>query len=216
VHWREPGDVVFHVKPAAKAALPDDTQLAFLGKPGDEIFLLPQQQQAGILWTGWSTEELHADQVSGPVTWRLTKVDGPGAFGIFTTGSFGDSSVLFNSTDGLPDSHSVPLGTHAHANWGFAKQGVYRLTFEVTAKLSNGQSVTDTATYTFTAGDADPNDVTPSGAGTGGSSDAGGGGTPGLADTGATGVLPLAAGGAVLLGLGGAAVLMGRRKRENR
>jgi surface-anchored protein/LPXTG-motif cell wall-anchored protein len=140
-------------------------------------------------------------------------VDGPGAFGIFTTGSFGDSSVIFNSTDGLPDTHSVPLGTHAHANWGFAKQGVYRLTFEVTATLAGGQTVTDTETYTFTAGDADSNAVTPGGGGT----DAGGAGrTPGLAATGATGVLPMAAGGVVLLGLGGVAVLVGRRKRENR
>jgi hypothetical protein len=116
VHWREPGDVVFHAKPATKARLPDDPKLAFLGRPGAEIFLLPQQQQRGILWTGWSTEELRASQVSGPVTWRLTAMDGPGAFGIFTTGSFGESTTIFNSVDGLPDSHSVALGTHAHAN----------------------------------------------------------------------------------------------------
>jgi surface-anchored protein/LPXTG-motif cell wall-anchored protein len=223
VHWREPGDVTFHVKPVATAALPNDTKLAFLGQPGDEIFLLPQQQQSGILWTGWSTEELHADQVTGPVTWRLTKVDGPGAFGIFTTGSFGDSTVIFNSTDGVPDSHSVDLGTHAHANWGFAKQGTYRLTFDVAAKLTGGQTVTDTEVYTFAVGAVDPNNVTPSGDGSGDGNDGGDGSgagsgdrSPGLADTGASGVLPLAAGGLVLLGAGGAAVLVGRRKRESR
>lgn len=218
VRWREPGDVTFRVKPVAKAALPADTKLAFLGKPGDEIFLLPQQQQAGILWTGWSTEELRADQVTGPVTWRLTKVDGPGAFGIFTTGSFGESTVIFNSTDGLPDNHSVGLGTHAHANWGFAKQGVYRLTFATTAKLRDGRTVNDTEVYTFAVGDADPNTATPGGGGNGG----GGSGTrdgnsdSGLAYTGVSGMLPLAAGGVVLLGLGGVALVAGRRKRENR
>lgn len=206
VHWREPGDVTFHVKPAAKTALPDDTALAFLGRPGDEIFLLPQQQQSGILWTGWSTEELRADQVTGPVIWRLTTVDGPGAFGIFTTGSFGDSTVIFDSTDGLPDSHSVDLGTHAHANWGFAKQGVYRLTFDTTAKLSDGRTVSDTEVYTFTVGDVDPTNATP---GTGdGNRD------PGLAYTGVTGMLSLAAGGVVLLGLGGVAVFASRRNRR--
>jgi surface-anchored protein/LPXTG-motif cell wall-anchored protein len=219
VRWREPGDVTFHVKPVAKAALPDDTKLAFLGRPGAEIFLLPQQQQPGILWTGWSTEELHADQVTGPITWRLTKVDGPGAFGIFTTGSFGDSTVIFNSTDGLPDSHSVALGTHAHANWGFAKPGTYRLTFDTTAKLTGGQTVSDSEVYTFAVGDVDPNSATPGGGRNGGGDGAGADGgdrTPGLADTGATGVLPLAAGGLVLLGVGGVAVVVGRRKRENR
>jgi surface-anchored protein len=209
VHWREPGDVTFRVKPAARTALPDDAELAFLGKPGEEIFLLPQQQQSGILWTGWSTEELHADQVTGPVTWRLTTVDGPGAFGIFTTGSFGDSTVILNSADGLPDSHPVDLGTHAHANWGFAKQGVYRLTFDTTAKLSDGRTVSDTEVYTFTVGDAQPNDTTPGGgAGSGG---------PGLAHTGVSGMLPLTAGGVVLLGLGGVAVAASRRtRREHR
>ncbi|MBB4908710.1 choice-of-anchor M domain-containing protein [Actinophytocola algeriensis] len=221
VHWREPGDVVFHVKPSATAALPDDAGLSFLGKPGDKIFLLPQQQQAGVLWTGWSTEELHAAQVAGPVTWRLTGVDGPGAFGIFTTGSFGDSSVVFNSTDGLPDSHSVALGTHAHANWGFAKQGVYRLTFDTSVTLTGGGTARDTATYTFAVGDVDPGAVAPPGGGDGpgggsGSDNARGNGddtrTPGLASTGASGVLPLAVGGAALLGLGGAVVAVGRRR----
>lgn len=217
VHWREPGDVTFHVKPVAKAALPEDTKLAFLGNPGDEVFLLPQQQQSGILWTGWSTEELPAGQVAGPITWRLTEVDGPGVFGIFTTGSFGDSTVIFNGTDGLPDSHSVDLGTHAHANWGFAKQGIYRLTFDTTAKLSDGRTVTDEEVYTFAVGDVDPNGATPGGGnGGGGSGDGDDSGNPDLAYTGVSGTLSLAAGGAVLLGLGGVALIAGRRGRVNR
>jgi len=211
VRWREPGNVVFQAKPASKAALPDDPALAFLGKKGDEVFLLPQQQQTGIIWTGWSTEELRADQVSGPITLRLTEVDGPGAFGIFTTGSFGDSAVIFNSTDGLPDSHSVPLGTHAHANWGFAKQGMYRLTFDVSAKLADGRTTSDTEVYTFAVGNADPGSVLPGGGGGGGGT---GGGGPGLASTGVSGVLPLAAGGVVLLGLGSVVLFTGRGRRK--
>jgi surface-anchored protein len=222
VHWREPGDVTFHVKPAARAALPDDAALAFLGEPGDEIFLLPQQQQSGILWTGWSTEELRAEQVRGPVTVRLTTVDGPGAFGIFTTGSFGDRDVIFNSADGLPDSHPVELGTHAHGNWGFAEQGVYRLTFDATATLGDGRTVTDTEVYTFAVGAVGPGDATPAGGGGGGNggggpAPAGGNRNPGLAHTGAGGMLPLTAGGVVLLGLGGVALVASRRtRREHR
>lgn len=214
VHWREPGGVTFHVKPATRTALPDDTRLAFLGRPGEEIFLLPQQQQAGILWTGWSTEELHAGQVASPITWRLTKVDGPGVFGVFTTGSFGDSTVIFNSADGLPDSHLVDLGTHAHANWGFGKQGVYRLTFDATAKLSDGRTVSDTEVYTFAVGAVDPDNAAPAGGGDSGTGSGSGSDDPGLAYTGVTGVLPLAAGGVVLLGLGGVALVASRRNRR--
>lgn len=211
VHWREPADVVFGVKPTAGAALPDDPALAFLGKPGDEIFLLPQQQRAGILWTGWSTEELRADQVAGPVTLRLTTVDGPGAFGIFTTGSFGDSAVIFNSADGLPDAHTIPLGTHAHANWAFARQGVYRLTFAVTATLRGGRTVSDTEVYTFAVGNArnSPNSPnSPNNAAAGDRDD-----DPDLAYTGLNGVIPMTAGGVALLALGGLAVATGRKRR---
>jgi surface-anchored protein len=154
VTWREPADVEFKVTNAARVALPDAAALSFLGAAGGQIHLLPQQEQPGILWIGWSTEELKPADVTGPVTWTLTSVTGPGPFGLFTTGSFGAHSVIFNSTDGLPDTHSVALGTHAHANWAFGKPGRYRLDFTVSATKSDGNTVRDTESYTFVVGDA--------------------------------------------------------------
>lgn len=153
VTWREPADVEFKVTNAARVALPDAPALSFLGAAGGQIHLLPQQEQPGILWIGWSTEELKPADVTGPVTWTLTSVTGPGPFGLFTTGSFGAHSVIFNSTDGLPDTHSVALGTHAHANWAFGKPGRYRLDFTVSATKSDGNTVRDTESYTFVVGD---------------------------------------------------------------
>ncbi|SMD18059.1 choice-of-anchor M domain-containing protein [Lentzea albidocapillata] len=150
--WREPADVELKATSASRTALPASPELAFLGAAGKQVFLLPQTQRADVLWAGWSTEELRPADVSGPVTWSLTAVEGPGAFGLFTTGSFGEPTVLFNSTDGLPDVQSVPLGTHAHANWVFAEPGRYRLTFTATAPGAGGP-LTDTETYTFTIGD---------------------------------------------------------------
>ncbi|WP_447001998.1 choice-of-anchor M domain-containing protein [Saccharothrix isguenensis] len=150
--WREPADVEFRVTAAARTELPAQPALSFLGGAGEQIFLLPQTQRADLLWTGWNTEELRPAEVSGPVTWTLTAVDGPGAFGLFTTGSFGAPEIIFNSADGLPDNLSVPLGTHAHANWAFAEPGRYRLTFAVSAPGANGP-LTDTETLTFAVGD---------------------------------------------------------------
>jgi surface-anchored protein len=158
VTWREPADVEFKVTNAARVALPDAPALSFLGAAGGQIHLLPQQEQPGILWIGWSTEELKPADVTGPVTWTLTSVTGPGPFGLFTTGSFGAHSVIFNSTDGLPDTHSVALGTHAHANWAFGKPGRYRLDFTVSATKSDGNTVRDTESYTFVVGDATAQD----------------------------------------------------------
>lgn len=154
VTWREPADVEFKVTNVARVALPDAPALSFLGAAGGQIHLLPQQEQPGILWIGWSTEELKPADVTGPVTWTLTSVTGPGPFGLFTTGSFGAHSVIFNSTDGLPDTHSVALGTHAHANWAFGKPGRYQLNFTVSATKSDGNTVRDTESYTFVVGDA--------------------------------------------------------------
>ncbi|TQM78490.1 surface-anchored protein [Saccharothrix saharensis] len=151
--WREPADVEFRVTAAARTALPAQPVLSFLGSAGEQVFLLPQTQDADLLWTGWNTEELRPAEVSGPVTWALTAVDGPGAFGLFTTGSFGAPEVVFNSADGLPDALSVALGTHAHANWAFAGPGRYRLTFTVTATGANGAALTDAETLTFVVGD---------------------------------------------------------------
>lgn len=154
VTWREPADVEFRITDAARTALPAIPALSFLGAAGGQIHLLPQQEQPGILWIGWSTEELRPADVGGPVTWTLTGVDGPGPFGLFTTGSFGAPTLIFNSTDGLPDTHTVALGTHAHANWAFGKPGRYRLDFSVSAARPDGSPLTDTASYTFVVGDA--------------------------------------------------------------
>lgn len=153
VTWREPADVEFKVTNAARVALPDAPALSFLGTAGGQIHLLPQQEQPGILWIGWSTEELKPADITGPVTWTLTSVTGPGPFGLFTTGSFGAHSIIFNSTDGLPDTHSVALGTHAHANWAFGKPGRYRLDFTVSATKTDGSTVSDKESYTFLVGD---------------------------------------------------------------
>lgn len=206
--WREPSDVEFRVTAAARTALPAQPELAFLGGAGKQVFLLPQTQQPTLLWTGWNTEELRPADVSGPVTWTLAAVDGPGAFGLFTTGSFGAPSVIFNSTDGLPDAHGVALGTHAHANWVFAEPGRYRLSFTVSGSRPDGTALTDAETYTFVVGDAaespaqQQNDNTDRQTGT----------PTGLASTGPADA-PAAAGVALGLIISGSALLVITRRR---
>lgn len=163
VVWREPADVTFHVRPEARTTLPADERLAFLGRPGDPVWILPQTQRAGLLWPGWNTEEIRAGEVAGPVTWRLVGVEGPGAAAIYTIDAFGRPAVLFNSGDGLPDARDVPLGTHAHGNWAFTRPGTYRLTFEMTARLASGATTTDVEPLAVTVADRAPGTVPPPG-----------------------------------------------------
>jgi surface-anchored protein len=138
--WREPGSVVFVLGPAARVTIPPGPRSAFLGPAGDPVWTIPQVQRPGVLWAGWNTEELASTQVDGPVTWTLVAVDGPGDVAVFQTGAFGDIDVLFRSNDGLPDSRAIPLGTHAHGNWAFSREGEYQLTFTMSA----GATLTDT------------------------------------------------------------------------
>jgi anchored repeat ABC transporter substrate-binding protein len=154
VVWREPGDVVFALGAAARVALPEGTGLDSLGRAGDRVWLIPQVQREDVLWAGWNTEAIDAGQVSGAIVWRLAAVDGPGAVAIFQTGSFGDADVLFDSADGLPDAHAIPLGTHAHGNWAFTQPGVYRLRFELSARAASGERLRDVERLTVAVGDA--------------------------------------------------------------
>jgi surface-anchored protein len=160
VVWREPSQVVLHAKQGASVVVPAAADLSFLGKPGDRIFLLPQVQQPGLLWLGWDSEELDRTQFSENLTWKLNKVDGPGRFALFLSGTFGEPTKIFVSTGPLPETTELPPGTHTHANWAFSAPGVYHLTFEVNGTTPAGQVVSDTEIYTFVIGDGvDPRTV---------------------------------------------------------
>jgi surface-anchored protein len=154
--WRDPADVVLHLVPAARNTVPVDPAYSFLGTPGAPVWLIPQTQIPGIVWAGWNTESLSPQDVTGAVNLRVTAVDGPGRLGIFLTGII--PTVLVDSGNGLPDVITVPLGTHAHANWGFGAEGTYRIAIEVAANLADGRTVTDSDIFTIAVGDVDPTD----------------------------------------------------------
>ncbi|MGI5183515.1 TIGR03773 family transporter-associated surface protein [Dactylosporangium sp. CA-152071] len=151
--WRTPSEVVLHLGDAATATVPAGP-FDFLGGQGATVWQVPQTQKAGVPWLGWNTEE--AGQAGGPVTWKLTGVDGPGTVAVFEYDAFGQPKVIFNSKDGLPDSLAVPLGTHAHGNWAFTKPGAYRLSFSHTLGGSTATSV-----VTFAVGGTDPKTLLP-------------------------------------------------------
>jgi surface-anchored protein len=171
--------VVLHVKPAAKKTIPASDDFAFLGKEGDPVWLLDQVQQDGLLWPGWSTDNIAAGATRGGVDFALTKVAGPGSYALYNYDGLSGATVLFNSGDGVPDSFTVPANSHAHGGWAFSKEGVYRLTFRMSGTLANGTKVSDTETVTFAVGDTDPGTVAP-----GDGSGKGSPGTSGSPDTG--------------------------------
>ncbi|GAA2373530.1 TIGR03773 family transporter-associated surface protein [Dactylosporangium salmoneum] len=158
--WRNPADVVFHLTDQAAAKVPSGP-FDFIGPANTPIWQIPQTQQQGVLWAGWNTEEVTTAQVTGPITWKLTGVNGPGALSIFEYDSFGQPKVIFNSKDGLPDTYAIPLGTHAHGNWVFTAAGAYRLTFTQSATLASGKQSSTTQVVTFAVGNTDPKALLP-------------------------------------------------------
>ncbi|MEH0970757.1 TIGR03773 family transporter-associated surface protein [Micromonospora sp. CPCC 205546] len=217
--WRETADVVLHVKDRAKMTVPAGAD--FLGRQGDTVWLLPQSQQAGVVWPGWNTQHQSVvSGVEGDVTWTLKGVDGPGRFALFLTGSFGKADVLFDSAKAFPQKLDIPLNTHAHGNWAFDKPGLYRLAVQMSGTTTAGRAVTDTKTLTIAVGDStDPTGGF--GPGTGGGADGAGDGDAGTAGpgggplprTGAGWVLTAGAGGAVLVAVGVLLVLLTRHRR---
>lgn len=231
--WRELTDVVLKATDKAKIEIPAGSGYAFLGTAGDPIWMLPQTQQSGIVWPGWNTQhESIVSGVDGGVTWTVKSVDGPGAFKLFLTSSFGTPDVLFNSAKALPQQLAIPPNTHAHGNWAFTKAGLYKIGVEMSAKTTAGKTVTDSRTLAIAVGDAtdaeagfgsDSDSGSDSGSGNDGAADgsdeaggdqATGGGSGGaLAKTGAS--IALFGGiGLVLVVVGVVAMRLGRRRES--
>lgn len=243
--WRDLADVVLHARDAARLEVPAGDSYGFLGPAGSTVWVLPQVQEADLVWPGWNTQDPSVlAAVPGPVTWRLKGVDGPGRFVLYLAGSFGETDVLFDTADALPQQLVVGRNTHVHGNWAFSAPGVYRLSVEMSATSGSGAALTDTRTLTVAVGDStDPSaaftsdpggtgtPVPPSPGGAGPSDpdgsmgitvDAGpsGPGEPGrgggpLAATGAVALgVPVVAG-LVLVVVGGAVLAGGRGRRRN-
>ncbi len=201
--WRELADVVLHAVPASKIEVPQGSDYAFLGSPGSSVWMLPQVQQSGILWPGWNTQDPSVvSGTQGDTTWRLNSVTGPGKFKLFLTGSFGKPQVLFDSDRSLPQSMSIPPNTHAHGNWAFTAEGIYRLGVTMTAAKAGGGSLSDTKTLVVAVGNVDP------------STGFGSGGGGNLARTGDDNwVIPAVGSGIGLVIVGTVLVLLFRRRR---
>jgi surface-anchored protein len=146
---RDPATVELDVLAAAKTTVPNNTAYAFLGTPGSTVWILPQTQNANLLWPGWNSTDVATGVFqNNSLNLSLLSVTG-GQLSVYTQ-SLGTPTVLFNSGDGLPDTKPLAAGAHTHANWAFGAAGTYTVTFRVSGTLAaTGATVTTDATYTF-------------------------------------------------------------------
>jgi surface-anchored protein len=171
----DPASTLHYVPPAGRVNRPAGSQWDFIGTgAGQPIYLLPQLQDASLLYLGASSEETPPGTfdsytetdprvpTGGPFPWltvRLAAVRGPGHFSVWQSNQFGGTTVWMSSfANGIDATDKLLLleGAHAHYNWAFTAPGVYEIDLRASAVLaSTGQvSQSEVATFHFTVDDA--------------------------------------------------------------
>lgn len=153
--WRDPSEVVLRSNDSSIMAVPDDPRYSFVhAAPGEQVYVIPQTEAAGIVWPGWNTQNPQVvERLGRGVTLTLEKVEGPGDFFLYLeNGNFGAPEVLWESRNAEPQDIFVEPNTHVHANWVFTRPGAYSLTVRAHAELSDGTQVSDTAQLLFAIG----------------------------------------------------------------
>ncbi|AUA17072.1 hypothetical protein GTZ78_17480 [Streptomyces sp. SID8361] len=155
--WRDTDDVVLQVKDTAKIEAPGGGEFGFLGDAGDDVWVLPQAQQDGVVWPGWNSQDAEVTAtVEREVTWELTDVTGPGDFVLFLNGAFGTPETVFDGTAKLPQETGIDVNSHVHGNWAFTKPGTYLLDVRMKATTKDGKTHDSRRTLHFSVGPQDP------------------------------------------------------------
>jgi surface-anchored protein len=161
-----PQDVLFQLKDidgVSRFPVPDLPEFAFLGEPGQPVWLAPESQDPALLFAGWDTESILPGVLRGDVVeLSLVDVAGPGRVEVFQNDPLGQPIRNFSSTEPAFRTLRQSVSTHVHANWVFTALGRYRLAFEVRAATADGTAVAPArATYTWYVGGTQAGDVQP-------------------------------------------------------
>lgn len=109
-----------------------DESYDVLGPKGSVLYVLPQGQQPGRVWPGFSSEALDRVKYPEGATMTLTPVSAPeGGKWFAYTENLGAINRMHASSDKASDV-PLPPGTHMHTAWAFTKPGTY--TIDVTAR----------------------------------------------------------------------------------
>jgi surface-anchored protein len=153
--------VVLDAVEASRVEVPNDMRYSFLGPQGREVYILPQTQEPDMLYLGTSSENkttqldwqgvgvasnlLVRGTASGTfqnnrVNLRLASFSGPGDFFLYSTNTFGDPTLFYNTANGLSlaDNRQMSPGNHTHFNWAFTEPGEYTLGLIASGTLLNG------------------------------------------------------------------------------
>lgn len=141
----DPADITLDVGVSATSPIPNIASFTnLLGEAGATTWVLPQIQNADLLWLGVGNESLTSTDFVGSQYLTLLEVEGPGHFALYLNDSFGYPTlpVPMNTRDGVNtnDTLTLPLHSHLHCNWAFSAPGNYRVRFVVSGTLRTGNT----------------------------------------------------------------------------
>ena len=162
-YWRHLEDVVMKVNDPSILPVPDAEAYSFLAEePGTEVWVVPQTQKTGVIWTGWNTQEPNVlNSLNLGTTLNILGVEGPGDVSVYLqSGNFGDPQPLWSTHEPFPQQTWIEVNTHTHANWVFTEPGIYLVEIQFDAELNTGEAVSARDTLRFAVGDAtDPQEA---------------------------------------------------------
>lgn len=132
---------ILGVGASAQGLVPSAPGFEFLGASGDPVWILPKNQDAGLLFLGIGAEELEPGTFVGDrIHLTLRGLQGPGTLAVYDVDAFGTPTVAMASRDGISANDQVEVfaGSHAHLNWAFSAPGRYTVEFTASGTLSDG------------------------------------------------------------------------------
>ncbi|AMN69089.1 choice-of-anchor M domain-containing protein [Corynebacterium pseudotuberculosis] len=126
---REPNSVTFVVPQSSKTLLKGD--IKDIAKKGDRVYMLPEVQKTGLVWPGFSTEEIYAETEDNYEFTITPKHTPEGGKWVAYSGDAGSSENRIGDSSG-EHVYKAEGSTHRHLNWVFTKPGKY--TMEVVVK----------------------------------------------------------------------------------
>jgi len=129
-----------------------------------ELIPLVENVNLDTIWLGLRARgdgARHGADRTSDVQLAAVAATGPGDVYGYLTGTFGETDVSFDSSDGFDassgyedDTATLPVDAHTHMSWAFTEPGVYRVTFEASLRVdATARPIPlGRATFTFAVG----------------------------------------------------------------